>query len=405
MCGIFDVAFILFYSFSRLHNFLQDRKKIREESRRVSARRHGTIASTPTFGSKKERSHKEANFITYGEDFGDNDSEDSTPVPTGISMFTKRFWKKLAAKSWNGLFYYVPMSWQSRPSRIPKVGKRKKNKGKQSCSEITSPAIHNLNLKRDESQLEHGIIDEDHTNVYMRKSTPCSITTLHDTHAGDSTPDSESPVCVTSNSHTIHFDESVKVQSGTIESDFPHPRHSLHLNALLRGFRKAQNDQDLSLRFKFEDLGLTLPSGKLILNGVTGEIVPGKVTVIMGPSGAGKSTFMNVLMGKLARTGGRLMINDREVEMYHFKKIIGYVPQDDVMLHELTVRENIAYSAHTRLPRSWSTKEIESFIDVILEALDLTHVAGNMINAVSGGQRKRVNIGMELVTCPSAMFL
>jgi ABC-type multidrug transport system ATPase subunit len=81
------------------------------------------------------------------------------------------------------------------------------------------------------------------------------------------------------------------------------------------------------------------------------------------------------------------------------------VPQDDVMLHELTVRENIAYSARIRLPRSWSTKEIEQFVDAILEALDLSHVAHNLITAISGGQRKRVNIGMELVTCPSAIFL
>jgi ABC-type multidrug transport system ATPase subunit len=75
------------------------------------------------------------------------------------------------------------------------------------------------------------------------------------------------------------------------------------------------------------------------------------------------------------------------------------------MLQELTVRENIAYSARVRLPHSWPRQEIEDFVDIVLEALDLSHVADNLIDSVSGGQRKRVNIGMELVTCPSAIFL
>lgn len=75
------------------------------------------------------------------------------------------------------------------------------------------------------------------------------------------------------------------------------------------------------------------------------------------------------------------------------------------MLNELTVRENVAYSAHVRLPRSWTHKEIESFVDAVLHALDLTHISDCLITQVSGGQRKRVNIGMELATCPSAIFL
>ncbi|KAI3631015.1 hypothetical protein MIR68_010505 [Amoeboaphelidium protococcarum] len=182
-----------------------------------------------------------------------------------------------------------------------------------------------------------------------------------------------------------------------------HFSHNLH--DLLHAFKRAQNGQDLSLHFEFDRLSLTLPSGKCILNGVNGLIVPNRVTVIMGPSGAGKSTFMNVLTGKLNRTGGKLLINGKEVEMHKYKKIIGYVPQDDVMLEELTVRENIAYSAKTRLPRSWSSAEVEKFVDEVLDALELSHVANNMTSAVSGGQRKRVNIGMELATAPSAIFL
>ena len=114
---------------------------------------------------------------------------------------------------------------------------------------------------------------------------------------------------------------------------------------------------------------------------------------------------MNVLMGKYSRTGGHLYINEREVEMYKYKKIIGYVPQDDVMLDELTVRENIAYAARVRLPH-WTGEQTNQYIDSVLDALDLSHVANNLCGTeISGGQRKRVNIGMELVTVPSALFL
>jgi ABC-type multidrug transport system fused ATPase/permease subunit len=100
-----------------------------------------------------------------------------------------------------------------------------------------------------------------------------------------------------------------------------HAHYSLHVNDLLTGYHRAQDNMDLSLTFDFEMLSLTLPSGKTILSGITGRIVPGKVTVIMGPSGAGKSTFMNVLMGKSVRTGGRLLINSREVEMHRYKQV------------------------------------------------------------------------------------
>jgi len=79
---------------------------------------------------------------------------------------------------------------------------------------------------------------------------------------------------------------------------------------------------------------------------------------VMGPSGAGKTTFLSVLMGKVKRTAGCLFINGKENEMSKFKKIIGYVPQEDIMLRELTVRENIAYSAKIRLPH-WTSQQIK----------------------------------------------
>ena len=175
-------------------------------------------------------------------------------------------------------------------------------------------------------------------------------------------------------------------------------------------FKKALADEDLRMNFKFTDLSLTLPNGKTVLQGVTGEIRSACMTAIMGPSGAGKTTFMNVLCGKVDRTAGQLWISGKEAEISQFKKLIGYVPQEDIMLRELTVRENILHSARIRLPASWTNQEIEEFTDNVIDALNLSHVAHTRIGdettrGVSGGQRKRVNIAMELVAAPVCIFL
>ncbi|KAJ3380640.1 hypothetical protein HDU84_005666 [Entophlyctis sp. JEL0112] len=183
------------------------------------------------------------------------------------------------------------------------------------------------------------------------------------------------------------------------------------ISDLTAGFVKGLDGQaDLRMNFEFSDLGLALPDRKVVLQGVSGRVAAGRMTAIMGPSGAGKTTFMNVLMGKVSRTSGILKINKTIAEMKAFRKIIGYVPQEDVMLEELTVRENIMYSARTRLPNSWSNKAVSDHVDAIIRALNLNDVAhrkiGNVLErGISGGQRKRVNIGMELAAAPLSVFL
>lgn len=90
---------------------------------------------------------------------------------------------------------------------------------------------------------------------------------------------------------------------------------------------------------------------------------------------------------------------------YRYKKIIGYVPQDDIVLPELTVRENILHSARIRLPCTWKEDEIQHHVDVLLACLQLSHVKDSLVGStaapvISGGQRKRVSIGMELAAAP-----
>ncbi|ORY49964.1 hypothetical protein BCR33DRAFT_781479 [Rhizoclosmatium globosum] len=178
---------------------------------------------------------------------------------------------------------------------------------------------------------------------------------------------------------------------------------------------KVEEDQENKKALTTEDIqrnisALTAGFHKGLDGRVSGSINAGKMTAIMGPSGAGKTTFMNVLMGKAARSAGTLKINGTVAELASFKKLIGYVPQDDTMIEELSVRENIRYSARVRLPNSWTNTEVEAHAEAILQALNLSHVAdkriGNVLErGISGGQRKRVNIGMELAAAPLSVFL
>ncbi|KAJ3322310.1 hypothetical protein HDV06_003204 [Boothiomyces sp. JEL0866] len=175
-------------------------------------------------------------------------------------------------------------------------------------------------------------------------------------------------------------------------------------------FKKSMNGKLFQMHFKFQNLGYDLPDGRRLLQNVSGKIEGGKMTAIMGPSGAGKSTFMNLLCGKLSKSFGNLWINGKEVPLGKFKKIYGFVPQDDIMYRELTVRENILHSARIRSPSSWTNEEIEAHVDAVLDTLNLTDVAHQIIGdenerGVSGGQRKRVNIGMEIASTPLCLCL
>lgn len=185
----------------------------------------------------------------------------------------------------------------------------------------------------------------------------------------------------------------------------------VHLEAFVESMRKATETARFGLSFQYTNLsyqprGTTRP----ILHNVTGSIDCGSLTAVMGGSGAGKSTFINVLMGKLTNTGGGVMVNDVLNKMTRYKKLIGYVPQDDIVLPELTVRENILHSARVRLPRHWRDAEVQAHVDTVIDALELTHVQDSLIGTtgrpiISGGQRKRVSIGLELAAAPMAIFL
>jgi len=151
---------------------------------------------------------------------------------------------------------------------------------------------------------------------------------------------------------------------------------------------------------------------KTLLDHVSFKALPGDLIALMGPSGAGKTTLLLTLNGYLPPSAGQVRINGEDLYAIYdaLRGSIGYVPQDDIVHPELTVWEAVRYSAKFRLPPDYSEEEIERRVQTTLAQLGLENVAHLQIGkpekkVLSGGQRKRVNIAMELVTDPVIMFL
>mmetsp|Transcript_133402 Transcript_133402/g.231758 ORF Transcript_133402/g.231758 Transcript_133402/m.231758 type:complete len:924 (-) Transcript_133402:138-2909(-) len=175
---------------------------------------------------------------------------------------------------------------------------------------------------------------------------------------------------------------------------------------------RGMEEKASTLSMQFEQVGLEIPSKGRVLESVTGELKPGRMTAIMGPSGAGKTTFMNVLCGKAGygKTTGQIMINGKQCKLSEFKPVIGYVPQDDIVHELLTVREQIHFSAQLRNPTGTKSQTLCNIVDDVLAVLQMEHIQRSIVGGVetrgiSGGQRKRVNIGLELAAFPTLIFL
>ena len=127
---------------------------------------------------------------------------------------------------------------------------------------------------------------------------------------------------------------------------------------------------------------------------------------IMGPSGCGKTTLMNTLNGVSPATNGKVYLFGQElISNYEYLKTqIGYVPQDDTIHRQLTVRQSLYYTAKLRL-NNLTDIEIDTKINNILDQLGVLHVKNNLISKISGGQRKRVCIALELLSDPLILFL
>lgn len=144
-----------------------------------------------------------------------------------------------------------------------------------------------------------------------------------------------------------------------------------------------------------------------LLDNVSLSIQPNEFVGLLGPSGAGKSTFMDALNGMRPASGGSVLINNLDLYQHldSLKQSIGYVPQDDIIHRELTVYRTLYYVAKLRLSGDVSKKEINQIIDEVMDVTGLSERRDVPINQLSGGQRKRVSIAVELITKPSVIFL
>ena len=137
------------------------------------------------------------------------------------------------------------------------------------------------------------------------------------------------------------------------------------------------------------------------------------MTAIMGPSGCGKSTFLSALTNRI-RDGGKVLgdisINGQKRPLLSIQHLVGFVPQEDIMHRDLTVRENLRFYAHLKANPNMSRIQRRAFVNEIIDILGLSHVQHSLIGdeetrGISGGQRKRVNIGIELMASPLVLFL
>ncbi|MGB0930648.1 MAG: FHA domain-containing protein [Chitinophagales bacterium] len=162
----------------------------------------------------------------------------------------------------------------------------------------------------------------------------------------------------------------------------------------------------------------------IIVEGVTKKVNRGKITIlrdisfqvdaqdfvaVMGPSGCGKSTLLRALNGDFPATEGSVYIHDMELygNYDYLKRLIGYVPQDDIVHKELSVENSLYYAAKLRLSSDVSKEDIWEKINEVLTNLNINdpEIRKRKVGDLSGGQRKRVSIAVELLTDPSILFL
>ena len=171
--------------------------------------------------------------------------------------------------------------------------------------------------------------------------------------------------------------------------------------------------KDVSYKVKLEKNTPDDPEEKYILRNVNGLCRSGQITAIMGPSGSGKTSLLNYLTDRIEFPGnsehsGDLYINSNLIERSKISKMSSYVMQDDLMFDILTPRETLTLAAKLRY--SISEEEITNKINTLLEDLKLTNCADTLVGnenkkGISGGEKKRVSIGVEILSNPHIFFL
>ncbi|GAA5914974.1 putative ATP-dependent permease ADP1 [Sporobolomyces salmoneus] len=175
---------------------------------------------------------------------------------------------------------------------------------------------------------------------------------------------------------------------------------------------KSLLEDHIPTALQFSDISYTLSSGRRVLDGVSGAVQPGEVMAVLGASGAGKSTFLDILARKSKRgsVGGQVLVNGRKVSSTEYRRVVGFVDQEDTLMGTLTVYETVLYSALLRLPRDMSSEDkrmrtLETMHELGIIGIRDSRIGESGRRSISGGEKRRVSIACELVTSPSILFL
>ncbi|MFF7132124.1 MULTISPECIES: FHA domain-containing protein [unclassified Streptomyces] len=157
-----------------------------------------------------------------------------------------------------------------------------------------------------------------------------------------------------------------------------------------------------------QDLTVAVDHGrKTLLDHVSFPVGEKCLLAVVGPSGAGKSTLLNALTGQRPADHGTVLYDGRDLyrDYAELRQRIGLVPQDDILHAQLTVRSALSYAAELRFPQDTAKAERRERVDEVIRELGLEQRAGQPVHSLSGGQRKRVSVALELLTKPSLLFL
>ncbi|MFM9370413.1 ATP-binding cassette domain-containing protein [Streptomyces sp. Da 82-17] len=157
-----------------------------------------------------------------------------------------------------------------------------------------------------------------------------------------------------------------------------------------------------------QDLAVRVDAGrKTLLGDVSFPVGEKTLLAVVGPSGAGKSTLLNALTGLRPADEGTVLYDGRDLyrDYAELRHRIGLVPQDDILHAQLTVRRALSYAAQLRFPEDTATAERQARVDEVIHELGLDQRVDQPIHSLSGGQRKRVSVALELLTKPSLLFL
>lgn len=177
---------------------------------------------------------------------------------------------------------------------------------------------------------------------------------------------------------------------------------------------------DVGVAITFEDVKYSVPVDKKvneqgvleILHGISGCFLPGRMACLMGPSGSGKSTLLDLLAGRKnsGTTTGSILMNGTKPTEDDLRNIVGYVEQFDTLVGELTVYQMLLYTAELKLPATATAQDRSERVEEVIDMLDLgkcsdTVIGSDLQRGISGGQAKRVNIGLALITRPKVLLL